>query len=506
MTYILALDQGTSSSRALVYDAAGSVVGSAQQSIESTYPSDGWVEQDPDMIWSSILTAGRQAIAQANIEPAAIVGIGITNQRETTLLWERETSRTLYNAIVWQDRRSAAYCEDLAAQGCPPGQTDGRDVATLIQQTTGLIIDPYFSSTKLAWLLDEVDPDRSRAQSDELCFGTVDSFLVWHLTKGANHVTDATNASRTQLFDVAQQSWSDPLLELFDVPAAVLPRVLDCVADFGTADPEWFGAAIPILGIAGDQQAALIGQACFTAGMSKSTYGTGCFVMTHTGDVISRSSQQLLSTVAYRIDGKPSYALEGSIFVAGVAIQWLRDQLGLIEHAAETADAFARTKGETNGVYVVPAFTGLGAPYWQPQARGLISGLTLDSDKDQIITAFLQSVAFQTRTLLDAMAADGAPVTTLRVDGGMVVNEAFCQFLCDVLDVPVQRPADVETTVRGAGVLAAIGAGLFADLAEAAALWQLGQDYAPAMPREQRQRLLKGYEEAGAQTLAAGQS
>ena len=506
MTYILALDQGTSSSRALVYDAAGALVGSAQQSIDSTYPRDGWVEQDPAMIWSSILAVGRQAIAAANIAPAAITGIGITNQRETTLLWERETSRTLYNAIVWQDRRSAAYCETLAQRRYPAGQADGQDVAELIQHTTGLIIDPYFSSTKLAWLLDQTDADRNRARRGELCFGTVDSFLVWHLTKGTHHVTDATNASRTQLFDIAQQSWSDPLLELFNVPAAVLPRVLDCVADFGIADPEWFGAAIPILGIAGDQQAALIGQACFTEGMSKSTYGTGCFVMTHTGDEISRSSQQLLSTVAYRIDGKPSYALEGSIFVAGVAIQWLRDQLGLIEHAADTAKAFARTQGETHGVYVVPAFTGLGAPYWQPQVRGLITGLTLDSDKDHLITAFLQSVAYQTRTLLDAMAADGAPVSTLRVDGGMVVNEAFCQFLCDLLDVPVQRPADVETTVRGAGVLAAIGAGLFANLAEAAALWQLGQDFAPAMPREQRQRLLKGYDQAVAQTLAAGQS
>lgn len=506
MTYILALDQGTSSSRALVYDAAGALVGSAQQSIDSTYPQDGWVEQDPAMIWSSILAVGRRAIAVANIAPAAITGIGITNQRETTLLWERETSRTLYNAIVWQDRRSAAYCETLAQRRYPAGQADGQDVAELIQHTTGLIIDPYFSSTKLAWLLDQTDADRNRARRGELCFGTVDSFLVWHLTKGTHHVTDATNASRTQLFDIAQQSWSDPLLELFNVPAAVLPRVLDCVADFGIADPEWFGAAIPILGIAGDQQAALIGQACFTEGMSKSTYGTGCFVMTHTGDEISRSSQQLLSTVAYRIDGKPSYALEGSIFVAGVAIQWLRDQLGLIEHAADTAKAFARTQGETHGVYVVPAFTGLGAPYWQPQVRGLITGLTLDSDKDHLITAFLQSVAYQTRTLLDAMAADGAPVSTLRVDGGMVVNEAFCQFLCDLLDVPVQRPADVETTVRGAGVLAAIGAGLFANLAEAAALWQLGQDFAPAMPREQRQRLLKGYDQAVAQTLAAGQS
>ena len=502
MTYILALDQGTSSSRAMIYDAAGTVITSAQQSIDSTYPHDGWVEQDPEMIWSSILHVGREAIAAAGIQAADIAAIGITNQRETSVLWERQTSRCLYNAIVWQDRRSAAYCEGLAEQRYPAGQPDGLPVAGLVAHTTGLIIDPYFSSTKLAWLLDQVDTDRGRAQRGELCFGTIDSFLVWRLTQGAKHVTDATNASRTQLFDIGQQCWSQPLLDIFNVPAAVLPQVLDCVDDFGTADPQWFGAAIPIRGIAGDQQAALIGQACFEPGMSKSTYGTGCFVMTHTGEQISRSSQQLLSTVAYRIDGQPSYALEGSIFVAGVAIQWLRDQLGLIAHAGDTADAFARTGGDTQGVYVVPAFTGLGAPYWQPQARGLITGLTLDSNKDHIITAFLQSVAYQTRTLLQAMAADGAPVSTLRVDGGMVVNDAFCQFLCDLLNVPVERPADVETTVRGAGVLAAMGAGLFADLQEAAELWQLGQRFDPDMADSQRQRLADGYDQAVAQALS----
>ena len=502
MTYILALDQGTSSSRALLYDAAGTVVASAQQSIDSSYPHDGWVEQDPEMIWSSILQVGRQAIASANIGPTDIAAIGITNQRETSVLWERQTSHCLYNAIVWQDRRSAAYCEQLAERRYPADQADGQPMAELIEHTTGLIIDPYFSSTKLAWLLDQVDADRARAENGELCFGTIDSFLVWRLTQGSKHVTDATNASRTQLFDIGQQCWSQPLLDVFNVPAAVLPQVLDCVDDFGIADPEWFGAAIPIRGIAGDQQAALIGQACFEPGMSKSTYGTGCFVMTHTGQQISRSSQQLLSTVAYRINGEPSYALEGSIFVAGVAIQWLRDQLGLIEHAADTADAFARTGGDTHGVYVVPAFTGLGAPYWQPQARGLITGLTLDSNKDHIITAFLQSVAFQTRTLLLAMAADGAPVSKLRVDGGMVVNDAFCQFLCDLLNVPVERPADVETTVRGAGVLAAIGAGLFADLQEAAELWQLGRRFDPDMADDQRQGLADGYDQAVAQALS----
>jgi glycerol kinase len=448
------------------------------------------------------LQVGRQAIASANIGPTDIAAIGITNQRETSVLWERQTSHCLYNAIVWQDRRSAAYCEQLAERRYPADQADGQPMAELIEHTTGLIIDPYFSSTKLAWLLDQVDADRARAENGELCFGTIDSFLVWRLTQGSKHVTDATNASRTQLFDIGQQCWSQPLLDVFNVPAAVLPHVLDCVDDFGIADPEWFGAAIPIRGIAGDQQAALIGQACFEPGMSKSTYGTGCFVMTHTGQQISRSSQQLLSTVAYRINGEPSYALEGSIFVAGVAIQWLRDQLGLIQHAADTADAFARTGGDTHGVYVVPAFTGLGAPYWQPQARGLITGLTLDSNKDHIITAFLQSVAFQTRTLLLAMAADGAPVSTLRVDGGMVVNDAFCQFLCDLLNVPVERPADVETTVRGAGVLAAIGAGLFADLQEAAELWQLGRRFDPDMADDQRQGLADGYVQAVAQALS----
>lgn len=501
MTYILALDQGTSSSRALIYDNVGEVVASAQQGIQSTYPKDGWVEQDPEMIWSSILHVGREAIANAGIFAEDIAAIGITNQRETSVLWERQSGQALYNAIVWQDRRTAVQCQLIAEQRYPLADPEGQGVSDLITATTGLIIDPYFSSTKLAWLLNQVDAERQRASSGELCFGTIDSYLIWRLTQGARHVTDATNASRTQLFDIARQCWSQPLLEVFDVPAAVLPEVLDCVDDFGVADPQWFGAAIPIRGVAGDQQAALIGQACFEPGMSKSTYGTGCFVMTNTGDQIPRSTQNLLSTVAYRIDGQPCFALEGSIFVAGVAIQWLRDQLGLIDHAAQTAEAFERTGGDSAGVYVVPAFTGLGAPYWQPEARGLITGLSLDSDKDHIITAFLQSVAFQTRILLQAMSADGAPVSTLRVDGGMAVNDAFCQFLCDLLDVPVQRPADVETTVRGAGVLAAIGAGLFTNLQEAAALWQLGQDFAPEMPNKRRQLLAAGYDRAITQVL-----
>jgi len=490
-TFILAIDQGTTSSRALVFDAQFQVVGAGQHEFTQHFPHNGWVEHDAEEIWETTLRSCREAIDDAGITADQLAGIGITNQRETTVLWDRATGKPLAHAIVWQDRRTADFCDQLRAAG-----HEDR-----VQEATGLLIDSYFSASKLRWLLDNVPNARSRAEAGELAFGTIDTFLLWHLTAGASHCTDATNASRTQLFNIHTQQWDPELLSLFDIPASLLPEVKDSAADFGEAAAKLLGAALPIAGILGDQQAAAFGQCCFEQGMAKSTYGTGCFVMTHTGEQISRSSQQLLATVAYRINGQTSYALEGSIFVAGVAIQWLRDQLGLIANAAETADAFARTGGDSAGVFVVPAFTGLGAPYWQPQARGLITGLTLDSNKDHIITAFLLSVAFQTRTLLDAMAADNAPVSTLRVDGGMVVNDAFCQFLSDLLNVPVQRPADVETTVRGAGVLAAIGAGLFADLHEAAELWQLGQDFNPAMAASQRQALVAGYDKAVTQTL-----
>ncbi len=498
MTYILALDQGTSSARAFVYDAKGRTVATAQQAIDASYPREGWVEQDPELIWQSILSVGRQAVATAGIEPSAIAAIGITNQRETTCLWDRQTSTCLYNAIVWQDRRSAALCSELEQRQ----DAQGNAVATMIQRTTGLIVDPYFSSTKLSWLLDNVPEARAQADAGTLAFGTIDTFLIWHLTKGASHVTDATNASRTQLFDIHNQQWSDELLDVFAVPRSVLPEVLDCVAEFGVADSEWFGAPIPILGVAGDQQSALIGQACFDPGMSKSTYGTGCFVMTNTGAQAPVSQQNLLATIAYRLNGHTTYALEGSIFVAGVAIKWLRDQLGLIDSAGDTEDAFARTGGDAGGVYVVPAFTGLGAPYWRPEAKGVISGISLDTQRDHVVTAFLQSVAFQTRTLLGAMADDGAPVTTLRVDGGMVVNDALCQFLADILRVDVQRPDDVETTVKGAGVLAAIGAGMLEDLADAGLRWRLDQQFSAVMPLSVRDGLSAGYDHAVKQTLA----
>ena len=494
----MALDQGTSSSRAIIYDALGQVVTVAQAGIDLVCPADGWVEQDPEQLWQSILTVGRTAITQSGLAAEAIKAIGITNQRETTLLWERASGNCLHNALVWQDRRTAAQCQKMATDKL----VDGRPVAEAISAITGLIIDPYFSSTKLTWLLDNVAGARQAALKDEICFGTVDSFLLWKLSKGQSHVTDATNASRTQLFDINEQAWSKELLAYFDIPQGLLPKVLDSAADFAVADAEWFGAPIPITGVAGDQQAALIGQACFAPGMSKSTYGTGCFAMTNTGAARPYSKQQLLTTVAYRIAGQTSYALEGSIFVAGVAIKWLRDQLNLIDDAAETQAAFERCHGDSNGVVVVPAFTGLGAPHWQPDVRGLITGLTLDSSRDHVITATLQSVALQTAELLRAMAGDGAGVNTLRVDGGMVVNDALCQFLADILDVQVQRPKDVETTAKGAAVLAALGCGQLADLEDAASAWQLDQTFSPLMPRERRQQLVEGYARAVAQAQA----
>ena len=498
LNYIMALDQGTSSSRAIIYDAIGQVVTVAQTDIGLFFPADGWVEQDPEQLWQSILTVGRQAIAQSGLAADAIKAIGITNQRETTLLWARASGVCEHNALVWQDRRGVAHCQQMAEDTL----ADGRPVAQAISDITGLIIDPYFSSTKLAWLLDHVSGAREAANAGQLCFGTVDSFLLWKLSKGQSHVTDATNASRTQLFDINEQVWSQELLDYFDIPQALLPQVLDSAANFAVADAEWFGAPIPVTGVAGDQQAALIGQACFTSGMSKSTYGTGCFAMTNTGAERPHSKQRLLTTVAYRIAGQTCYALEGSIFVAGAAIKWLRDQLNLIDNAAETQSAFERCQGDSQGVFVVPAFTGLGAPYWQPDARGLITGLTLDSSRDHVITATLQSVVLQTAELMRAMAGDGAGVKTLRVDGGMVVNDALCQFLADILDVQVQRPNDVETTAKGAAVLAALGCGQLADLQDAASAWQLDRTFTAQMSTTRRQQLLDGYARAVAQALS----
>ncbi len=492
----MALDQGTSSSRAIIYTHSGEVVSVAQHTFNMIFPADGWVEQDPETLWRTTLQSGRDAIADAGIPAQEISCIGITNQRETTLVWDRNTGSSVYNAIVWQDRRTADRCAHMRSD-----TLQDQLLEDVLAERTGLVIDPYFSSTKLAWILRNVAGTRERAQHGDLCFGTVDTYLIWRLTNGGAHVTDATNASRTQLFDIRTQQWCSELLEYFEIPPAVMPQVSDSAGMFGIADAEWFGAEIPITGVAGDQQAALVGQGCFQPGMTKSTYGTGCFIMANTGDQLLRSDEKLLTTVAYRLHGHTTYALEGSIFVAGVAVKWLRDQLGLIDDPADTQAAFERTGGDSQGVFVVPAFTGLGAPYWQPEVRGLITGLTLDSNRDHVLTAFLQSVVFQTHELLEAMHNDGAIVERLRVDGGMTVNDALCQFLADILNVPVQRPLNTETTALGAAMLAGVGQGVYADLAAAGQAWHAEHDFQPAMEEARRMDLLTGYQRAISQAL-----
>jgi glycerol kinase len=491
MSHILALDQGTSSSKAMVFNLTGRLLASVQHEFDMIFPADGWVEQDPEVIWRTTLLAAREALAQAKLAAPDIAAIGITNQRETTLVWDRETGECLHNAIVWQDRRTDAHCERIRAD----------DMQQVITQTTGLLVDPYFSATKLSWLLDNVPGLRGKAEAGALCFGTVDSFLVWRLTKGAVHATDASNASRTLLYDIEEQAWSSALLEYFDIPAAVLPEVRDSAGDYGAADPEWLGASVPITGVAGDQQAALLGQACFEPGMAKSTYGTGCFAMINTGSQLLRSRTQLLSTVAYQLAGRPTYALEGSIFSAGVAVKWLRDELSLVVSADQTEAAALRAGGDTGGVYLVPAFTGLGAPHWSAQARGLIAGLTLATNRDQLITATLQSVGFQTQDLIDAMAGDGAQVAQLRIDGGMVGNDWLCQFLADILGIPVERPEIIETTALGAAILAALGAGLVSGLPAAAGLWASERIFQPAMDAKRRSVLMSGWHQAVGRAL-----
>lgn len=483
MSHIMAIDQGTSSSRVIIFDLQGREISVAQYEFDMSFPADGWVEQDPEVIWQTTLRAGREALRQARLGGVDIAAIGITNQRETTLVWDRQSGECLHNAIVWQDRRTSQHCENMKADAMQP----------FVTRTTGLVIDPYFSGSKLSWLLREIPEVARRAASGELCFGTVDSYLIWRLSKGQRHVTDASNASRTMLFDISSQSWNDELCEYFGVPRQILPEVLDSAAEFGVADPEWFGAAIPILGVAGDQHAALIGQACVQTGMAKSTYGTGCFAMLNTGGEQLISEHRLLTTVAYRISGQTTYALEGSIFSAGIAVKWLRDQLGLVVSAQETELAARRVGGDTGGVYLVPAFTGLGAPHWASDARALLTGMTLDTGRDQIITATLASVAYQSAELVAAMRADGADLHNLRVDGGMVVNDWLCQFLADVCDLPIERPQYTETTALGAAVLAALGAGEFGSLAAAAGMWGLEKNFVPIMQGDYRQRLLDGW-------------
>ncbi|MFN3713993.1 MAG: glycerol kinase GlpK [Alcanivoracaceae bacterium] len=486
MSCLLAIDQGTTSSRAILFDHSGRRLAQAQREFRQYYPEDGWVEHDAGQIWQDCLQLCRQVLKEAGVEARGVAAIGITNQRETTVLWDRATGKPLAPAIVWQDRRTAGLCATLKAEGHEE----------LVQQRTGLLLDPYFSATKLAWLLEQVPGARQRAEAGELAFGTIDSWLLWNLTGGEVHATDATNASRTLLFDIHRQRWDEELLALFKVPAAVLPEVRDSAADYGRTDPALFGGAIAVAGMAGDQQAALVGQACFAPGMVKSTYGTGCFMVLNTGSQAVRSRNRLLTTVGYRLNGETSYALEGSIFVAGAAIQWLRDGLRLINHASET-EALARSVGSSRGVYLVPAFTGMGAPWWDPHARGALLGLTRDTGIAEVVTAGLESVCYQTLDLLDAMAADAdARPTALRVDGGMVVNNWLTQTLADVLGVRVDRPVVTETTALGAAYLAGLQVGVFGSLEEVASQWQCERSFQPSLDERTRQARHAGWRRA----------
>ncbi|MEE4162170.1 MAG: glycerol kinase GlpK [Woeseiaceae bacterium] len=490
--YILAIDQGTSSSRAFVFDSEMNAVATAQQEFEQIYPQPGWVEHDPEAIWASVSAVVGRALDKGAIPAGALASIGITNQRETTVVWDRKTGKAVMNAIVWQDRRTAADCEALRSAGHE----------AMVAARTGLKLDPYFSATKLRWILDNVDGVRRRAEAGDLAFGTVDTFLVWRLTGGRAHVTDATNASRTLLFNIHEQNWDDELLELFDIPRALLPEVLDCTADFGASRVDILPDGVPVTGIAGDQQAALIGQAGFEPGMTKSTYGTGCFVIANTGEEALESGNQLLTTVAYRLGGKVTYGLEGSVFVAGSAIQWLRDELRLIDAAPDTG-AIAANTGVVTDLVVVPAFAGLGAPYWDPHARGAILGLTRGSTREAIVTATLQAVALQTFDLVAAMREDGISPAVIRVDGGMVANDWFLQFLADILRTPVERPTNTESTVLGAAMLAGLASGMLDDTADIAARWTSDRVFEPAMPDALRDQLLAGWSDAVARIRGA---
>ena len=476
--YILAIDQGTTSSRAILFTEQGKVKGVAQREFAQHFPADGWVEHDPEDIWQTVLTTCQRVLAEHQLTAADIAAIGITNQRETTIVWDKNTGEPIYNAIVWQDRRTAERCQQLRDQGYESDVTD----------KTGLLLDPYFSATKVGWLLDNVDGARERAQQGELAFGTVDSFLLWKLTGGRSHKTDATNASRTMLYNIHQNSWDQSLLELFDVPENMLPQVMDCADDFGETEASLFGQPIAILGIAGDQQAALVGQACFKAGMAKSTYGTGCFFMLNTGEQALKSNNKLLTTIGYRLNGKTHYAIEGSIFMAGATIQWLRDGLKLFAHASET-QAIAEQTPVDHGVFLVPAFTGLGAPYWDPDARGAIVGLTRDSGVNEIVSAGLQSVCYQTKDLQKAMEKDGLRPTHLRVDGGMVANDWLLGFLADVLGAKVDRPQIIETTALGAAYLAGLQAGIFPSTDALSEMWHLDQTFVPKLDEQARNQL-----------------
>ncbi len=494
---ILAIDQGTTSSRAMLFRPDTTVAAVAQREFEQHFPASGWVEHEPEDLWTTVLETARAAMAQAGVAAPDVAAIGITNQRETTLVWDRRTGRAIHRAIVWQDRRTAETCARLKEGGHEPA----------ITAKTGLVVDPYFSGTKIAWILDNVPGARARAERGELAFGTVDAWLLWRLTGGAVHATDATNASRTLLYDIRRGDWDDDLLALLEVPRSLLPEVRDSSGDFGTTLPEWLGGPIRILGVAGDQQAATVGQACFEPGMIKSTYGTGCFALLNTGATPVASRNKLLTTVAYQLGGQRTYALEGSIFVAGAAVQWLRDGLGVIPDAAASGRLAAGADPE-QAVYLVPAFVGLGAPHWDPDVRGALFGLTRNTGPAELARAALESVCFQTVDLLSAMHADwtagpGAE-TVLRVDGGMAASDWTMQRLADLLAAPVDRPVVAETTALGAAFLAGLAAGVYPDLPTFADRWRLDRRFTPAASAPDRDRALAGWRDAVGRLLGRG--
>ena len=491
--YVIAIDQGTTSSRASVFDDRFHIVSVGQREFTQHFPDSGWVEHDPEDIWETTVATVLEAMEKAGLAAKDIAAIGITNQRETTLIWDRDTGKAIHHAIVWQDRRTAALCDQLKRDG----------LESLFSDRTGLLLDPYFSGTKVAWLLDNVPGARARAEAGKLAFGTVDCFLLWRLTGGRQHVTDASNASRTLLYNIRENRWDEELLTALRVPSSLLPAVKDNADDFGESEPSLFGGAIPIRGVAGDQQAALIGQACFERGMVKSTYGTGCFAVLNTGDELVQSQNRLVSTIGYRLRGKTTYALEGSIFIAGAAVQWLRDGLHVLDVATESGP-MAAAADPTQQVYLVPAFVGLGAPYWDAQARGAIFGLTRATGPKEFAKAALESVCYQTFDLLEAMEGDYASTsgTALRVDGGMVASDWTMQRLADILNRPVHRPRVLETTALGAAWLAGMHAGVWPDEQGFTAAWELEHCFEPAMEPKLRQQLIRGWRDAIRRTLS----
>jgi glycerol kinase len=490
MTYVMAIDQGTTSSRAILFDKNLNIAAVAQKEFPQHYPASGWVEHDPEDLWSTVVETARDVMQTQGVTASDIAAIGITNQRETTVVWDKATGQPLHNAIVWQDRRTADYCASMK---------DAHE--DLVTETTGLLFDPYFSSTKLKWILDQTPGARDRAAQGQVLFGTVDSYLIWRMTGGAAHVTDATNAARTMLYDIHKGAWSEQICKMLDIPPAMLPQVKDCAAEFGTTD--LLGGQTPILGVAGDQQAATVGQACFDAGMLKSTYGTGCFALLNTGDTPVRSTNRLLTTIGYQLNGQPTYALEGSIFIAGAVVQWLRDGLKIIRDAGET-QALAEASDPGQPVIIVPAFTGLGAPYWHPDCRGAVYGLSRNSGPAELARAALESVGYQTRDLLEAMQADGAGGgdAVLRVDGGMTASNYTMQFLSDILGAPVDRPRVLETTALGAAWLAGMQAGVYPDQAGFAQSWALERRFEPTMDSADRDAKYARWKKAVTATLA----